>query len=69
VAASVGLPAGATDTVYIAATGRPLLVSCQEAAGNTRLSVVFSRWGRAVHVAAPRHAAPFPARPGSSGTA
>ena len=69
VAASVGLPAGATDTVYIAATGRPLLVSCQEAAGNARLSVVFSRWGQAVHVAAPRHAVAFPAGSGSSSTA
>src|SRR5215472_2774366 len=68
-AASVGLPAGATDTVYIAATGRPLLVSCQQGKGSTQVSVAFGGWGRAVHVAAPKHAVPFPAGSGSSGTA
>jgi hypothetical protein len=60
VPAIVGMPAGATDTLYIAATGRPLPVRCQEGLGSLRVSVVFSRWGETMHVAAPRHAIPFP---------
>jgi len=69
VAASAGVPAGATGTVYIAATGRPLLVSCREGKGSTQISVMFSGWGQAVHVAAPRHTVPFPAGSGSHGAA
>jgi len=53
-----GLPA-TKAMLYVATTGRLLPVSYQEAGGNTRLSVVFSRWGETVSVTAPRDAVPI----------
>jgi len=58
--ASDEMPAGATDTVYIAATGRPLLVACVEAVSTAQVSVVFSQWGQAVTLQKPRHTVPAP---------
>jgi hypothetical protein len=51
-----GLPAGTKATLYVATTGRMLPVGFQELSGGIRLSAVFSRWGEAVSVAAPRDA-------------
>ena len=64
--ASVGMPAGAMVTIYIAASGRPLPVSCQEDIASTRVTVLFSRWGETVHVAVPRRAVAFPSGSGPS---
>ena len=58
--ASDDMPAGATDTVYIAATGRPLPVACMERVSTGQVSVVFSQWGQAVRVTKPRHTVPAP---------
>ncbi len=54
-----GVPAGTKATLYVATNGRPLPLSFQEASGGVRLSAVFSRWGEAVSVAAPRGAIPI----------
>jgi hypothetical protein len=64
--AGAGMPAGTVVTIYIAASGRPLPVSCQEDLGSARVTVLFSRWGETVHVAAPRRAVPFPSGSGPS---
>jgi hypothetical protein len=66
--ASAEMPAGATDTVYIAATGKPLPVVDVQYASNAQITVFFSQWGRAATVTKPRHFVPAPARsvPGSA---
>jgi hypothetical protein len=64
--ASDEMPAGATDTVYIAATGRPLPVACIEAVSTGQVSVVFSQWGQAVTLTKPRHTVPAPGGSGSA---
>jgi hypothetical protein len=56
--ASAEMPAGATDTLYVAATGRPLPVACVEAVSTGQVSVVFSEWGQAVTLTKPRHTVP-----------
>jgi hypothetical protein len=58
--------AGATDTVYVAATGRPLPVACVEALSTGQVSVVFSQWGQAVTLQKPRHTVPAPGGSGSA---
>jgi hypothetical protein len=60
------MPAGATDTLYVAATGRPLPVVCVEAASSVQLKVVFGEWGQAVSVTKPRHTVPAAGGPGSA---
>jgi len=64
--ASTQMPAGATDTVYIAATGRPLPVACVESVSTAQISVVFSQWGQAVTLQKPRHTVPDPSGLGSA---
>jgi hypothetical protein len=63
--ASANMPAGSTDTVYVAATGKPLPVACVEAASAVQITVTFSQWGRAATVTKPRHFIPAPGGPGS----
>jgi hypothetical protein len=58
--ASTEMPAGATDTVYIAATGKPLPVACVESVSTAQIDVVFSQWGQAVTLTKPRHTVPAP---------
>jgi hypothetical protein len=64
--ASDEMPAGATDTVYIAATGQPLPVACLERVSTAQVSVVFSQWGQAVTLQQPLHTVPAPGGSGSS---
>jgi hypothetical protein len=56
--ASDEMPAGATDTVYIAATGKPLPVACVERVSTAQVSEVFSQWGQAVTFQKPPHTVP-----------
>jgi len=67
-AASTSVPRGTPVTLYVAATGRPLPVSCQQGPASNRTSIVFSRWGEPVHVAAPRNAIPLPSSSGPPAT-
>jgi hypothetical protein len=60
------VPAGATDTVYIAATGQPLPVACVESVSTAQISVVFSQWGQAVTLQKPHHTVPDPGGSGSA---
>jgi hypothetical protein len=64
--ASDEAPAGATDTVYIAATGKPLPVACVEHVSTAQISAVFSQWGQAVTFQKPRHTVPAPGGSGSA---
>jgi hypothetical protein len=59
--ASDGMPAGSKVTVYVAATGRPLPVSCLEGSGSDQTDITLSRWGEPVSVAVPQQAIPLPA--------
>jgi hypothetical protein len=63
--ASANMPAGSTDTVYVAAAGQPLPVACVEAASAAQITVTFSQWGQAATVTKPRHFIPAPGGPGS----
>jgi hypothetical protein len=66
--ASADMPAGTTDTLYVAATGKPLPVECVEAISTGDLIVTFTGWGQATTVKKPVHT--VPARGGSgSGSA
>lgn len=56
-----GAAPGATETLYVAATGEPLPVSCQEVYRSTEVTTAFSRWGETVHVTAPPGVTPIPA--------
>ncbi len=56
-----GMPKGSDVTVYVAATGRPLPVSCLEGSGKDLTHITLSRWGEPVSVTAPQHAIPVPA--------
>jgi hypothetical protein len=60
-----GLPAGSAVTLYVAATGRPLPVSCVEGSGDDKNDVTFSHWGEPVNVSAPSASVPAPS-PGPS---
>jgi len=60
--ASDGMPAGSKVTVYVAATGRPLPISCLEGSGRNQTRITLSRWGEHVSLAAPRQAIPLPSR-------
>jgi hypothetical protein len=60
-----GVPAGTRATLYVATAGRLLPVSFREVSGGLRLSAVFSRWGEAVSVSAPRDAIPITTAMGS----
>jgi hypothetical protein len=61
VPAWTGAAAGTTETLYIAATGQPLPVSCQEIYRSSRVTTAFSRWGETVQVTAPPGVTPIPA--------
>lgn len=70
--ASAQMPKGSKITLYVAATGRPLPVSCLEGTGGNLTNITLSRWGEPVSVAAPPHAVPVPAPsapPGPPGVA
>jgi hypothetical protein len=56
-----GLPADSTVTLYVAATGRPLPVSCIEGAGADKNDVTFGHWGEPVSVSPPSATVPAPA--------
>jgi hypothetical protein len=59
--ASDGMPAGSKVTVYVAATGQPLPVTCLEGSGHNQTRITLSRWGEHVSLAAPP-AIPLPSR-------
>jgi hypothetical protein len=59
--ASDDMPKGSKVTVYVAATGRPLPVSCLEGSGPNQTRITLSRWGEHVSLAAPQ-AIPLPSR-------
>jgi hypothetical protein len=61
--ASSQMPKGSTITLYVAATGRPLPVSCQEGSGSNVTDFTLSRWGEHVSVSAPTQAVPVPTTP------
>ena len=56
-----GAAPGSTETLYVAATGRPLPVSCTEVYGSSQVITAFSRSGEAVQVTAPAGTVPLPA--------
>jgi hypothetical protein len=58
--ASSQLPKGSTVTLYVAATGRPLPVSCLEGSGSNLTDITLSHWGEHVSVSAPTQAVPVP---------
>jgi hypothetical protein len=60
-----GDPRGTTATLYVAATGQPLPVSCQQDYRSYRVTTVFRRWGEKVQVTAPHGATPIPSPPPS----
>ncbi|HUA31561.1 MAG TPA: hypothetical protein VMC03_21960 [Streptosporangiaceae bacterium] len=64
--ASADMPPGTTDTVYVAATGKPLPVECVEAISTGDVIVTFTGWGQQMAVKKPVHTVPAPA---GSGTA
>jgi hypothetical protein len=61
VRAGTGAAPGSTETLYVAATGRPLPVSCTQIYGSSEVTTAFSRWGETVQVTAPPGAIPLPA--------
>jgi hypothetical protein len=63
--ASANMPAGTTDTLYVAATGKPLPVECVEAISTGDVVVTFTGWGQATTVKKPVHTVPAP-RSGSA---
>lgn len=65
--ASAQLPKGSKITLYVAATGRPLPVSCLEGTGKSLTSITLTHWGEPVSVAAPSHAIPVPAASAPAG--
>lgn len=58
--ASSQMPKGSKITLYVAATGRPLPVSCLEGAGRNLTNISLSHWGEQVSVTPPPHAIPVP---------
>jgi hypothetical protein len=56
-----GEPRGMTETLYIAAAGQPLPVSCQQIYRRDLITTTFSRWGETVHVTVPPGVTPIPA--------
>jgi hypothetical protein len=60
---SAGMPAGTKITLYVAADGRALPVSCLEGSGSGQTDITLSQWGEHVSVAAPAHAVPLPSAP------
>jgi hypothetical protein len=62
-----GMPAGSDVTVYVAAKGRPLPVSCLEGSGKDETHITLSRWGEPVSVAVPQSAIPVPASSAPAG--
>jgi len=65
-AGGADMPAGTTDTLYVAATGKPLPVASVEGASTGQISVFFSQWGQAATVTKPRHTVPAPGGPASA---
>jgi hypothetical protein len=57
----MGAAPGATETLYVAATGQPLPVSCQQVYRSSQVTTAFSRWGETVHVTVPPGVTPIPA--------
>lgn len=63
--ASAQMPRGSKITLYVAASGRPLPVSCLEGTGSNLTTLNLSHWGEQVSVAPPASAIPVsPAPPG-----
>lgn len=56
-----GAAPGSTETLYVAASGLPLPVSCTEVYDSSKVITAFSRWGEAVQITAPPGATPLPA--------
>ena len=63
--ASAQMPKGSKITLYVAATGRPLPVSCLEGTGSDQTKITLTHWGESVSVAPPQHAIPVPAQSAS----
>jgi hypothetical protein len=59
--ASAQMPKGSTITLYVAATGRPLPVTCLEGTGRNQTDITLSHWGEQVSVSAPQTSVPVPA--------
>ena len=64
--ASANMPAGTTDTLYVAATGKPLPVETVEAISTGDVIVTFTGWGQPVTVTKPVHTVPAPRGSGSA---
>jgi hypothetical protein len=64
--ASANMPAGTTDTLYVAATGKPLPVECVEAIETDKIILTFTRWGQPEKVTRPLHTVPAPGGSGSA---
>jgi hypothetical protein len=60
---SANMPAGSKITLYVAASGRALPVSCIEGSGSNQTRITLSQWGERVSVTAPPHAVPLPSAP------
>lgn len=58
--ASAQMPKGSKITLYVAANGRPLPVSCLERTSTDLTDMTLSHWGEQVSVAPPRSAVPVP---------
>jgi hypothetical protein len=58
--ASAQMPKGSKITLYVAANGRPLPVSCLEGTGSSLTDMTLSHWGEQVSVAPPQNAVPVP---------
>jgi hypothetical protein len=64
--ASAGLPAGTTDTLYVATKGKPLPVECAEVISSGDVVVTFTGWGQATTLKKPVHTVPAPGGSGSA---
>jgi hypothetical protein len=58
--ASDQMPKGSKITLYVAADGRPLPVSCVEGTGSNLTTLTLSHWGEPVSVAPPQNPIPVP---------
>lgn len=54
-----GQQTGTTDTIYVAATGKPLPVEVIQDNASVGNTYTFSHWGAAPHVKAPKHAVAY----------
>lgn len=58
--ASAGMPKGSRTTVYVAASGKPLPISCRQGPGGSQTRIALTHWGEHVSLAPPHQAVPVP---------